>query len=968
MGDRTQIPALRFDVLGTLRVRDETAEILITRPGYRRTLLWLLLDAGRPVDRDVLIERLWPHVVPPSAKNTLQHYIAGLRRVLGSTSIRTVSNGYEVALDDVVLDVREFEVLGDLVHRASRDGYVERAVSLADSALGYWRGDPFHDLNGDDDAIPTIRRLERSKRQIEEVRLASLIDMGAPERAIAQLEALVLAEPLRERLWEMLMLARFRTGEQADALRAYRAARRVLADEVGLEPGPGLVHMEQQILRHDPSLTDVALPRRTNLPPAESELMGRSADLATLRDLLASSHVVTITGPPGMGKTHLATDTARSMLKDFEDGVWLVSLRSESTMREVTRAFSAGVEADTGADLTKLATHLRHLDALVVVDNAEHVAHECRRVVAEALKGAGDLRFLVTSRTPLGVLSETVWRLRGLDTSSLSPEVLSPAADLLVGRVQMVESAFRVTVENAPKLNAIAERADGVPLAMVLMASWLPAVGLDEVVGLIHLQSGNADAASGRATIEDALEWSYRLLSPSDVGYFESLAIFVASFDLDAAQAVAAPALDRRAMIGVMARLVEASLLETIRSNDGALRYRMLLPIRDHAYHRLEESEDHSRVREAYLSVYANRSVAFGSSGTGIAGVVLGPVDQDIGDYRAVMRCALDDGHPEIAADIASGLTEYWFARFLSVEGREWLAEAACGASSGATALHSWSAGFLAYLDDDGAAAREHYMASLKTAMALGDDPARARALFGLGRAQLFEIDSAEGVRHIEDAIGIWADEPSTLRMRTEAHLMLGMRATRLGAVDDAHLAIASGLLEAVQDGSLASALARYQSLGAWNRGEFDVAVEQARRAVLAARNAGDRPKLCGALSQLAIAQSSDGNDRSAARAMFEAMDIVEHGSAADVAQVLAGSIPVLIASGRRTEAFDVLAILDRQYLIRGVGSADFDLQAAGEWRSELTGVSASGMSDDEVVGRVRDILQSTVDAETPDT
>lgn len=958
MKDGARESVLHFDALGSLRVRGETSEILISRPGYRRTLSWLLLDAGRSVDRDVLIDRLWPDDVPRSARNTLQHYIAGLRRILGQHRIRTVAHGYEIDLERVELDVREFDVLSDLVHRASRDGYVERAVSLADSALGYWRGSPFRDLDGDDDASAEIRRLERSKREIEELRLASLIDMGAPGRAIAELEALVLTEPLRERLWELLMLARYRTGEQAEALRAFQQVRRVLAEEVGLEPGPGLVQMERQIMRHDPSLTDVALPRRSNLPPAESELMGRSSDMAALRGLLATSHVVTITGPPGMGKTHLAIDTARSLLEEFEDGAWLVSLRSETTMQEVTRAFAAGLESDTGADLTRLTTHMRHLDALVVVDNAEHVAPECRRVVAEALKGADGLRFLVTSRAPIGVSAETVWRLRGLDTDSMRPDVLSPAADLLAGRIQMIESAFRVTVDNAPKLNAIAERADGVPLAMVLMASWLPAVGLDEVVDLLHVQPGSAETSHGPATIEDALEWSYRLLSPSDVGYFDSLAIFVASFDLDAAHAVAAPELDRRAMIGVMARLVEASLLETIRSSDGALRYRMLLPIRDHAIRRLEASDDHARVREAYILEYVARSVAFAASGAGVSGVVLGPIDQDIGDYRVVMQGSLDDGRPTLTADIAAALTEYWFARFLASEGRDWLKRAAAEASSRPTSLHSWSAGFLAYLDDDGDAAREHYMASLETASVCGDDPARARALFGLGRVQLFGVDSLEGAERIEEAIRIWADEPSTLRRRTEAHLMLGMRSTRLGASNDPHIAIAAELLQDVQDQSLASVLARYQSLGVWNRGEFEAAVELASSAVLAAREAGDGPKLCGALSQLAVALDSTNDARGAATAMLEALDIVERGSTADVAQVLMGSVPVLISGGHGGLAVDVLAMVDEEYELQGVGSVDSDLDAIGAWRAKLNDVTPDGLSGSDAVARVQRVLQ----------
>ncbi len=957
MPERPDLSVLQYEVLGSLRVRNGADEVSITRPGYRRTLSWLLLEAGQPVDHEVLIERLWPEEIPPTARNTVQHYIAGLRRALGRDSIRTVSHGYEIDLADASLDSRDFDLLSDLTHRSSRDGYVDRAVAFADRALDLWCGNPFQDIADSEAAAPEIRRLVRVRQQIEEVRLASLIDMGQPELAIPDLESLVVSDPLSERFWELLMMARFRMGEQAEALRAFQEAKRTLSDEVGLDPGPGLVLIEQQILLHDPTLTDVIVPRRTNLPPTESDLMGRTSDVEALRELVTAGPVVTITGPPGMGKTHLAIETARSMLDEFEDGVWLVSLRSESTMKDVTRAFATGVGADTGTDLERLLAHLRHLNILVVIDNAEHVATECRMILAEALRGANGLRFLITSRATIGLSPETVWRLRGLDTSAASSGVLSPAAELLVGRVQMVEPAFRVTKANAATLNRIAARADGVPLVMVLMASWLPAVGLDEVVDLIQPRTSDVEEDPGPAIIEDALEWSYRLLPPGDVDYFNRLAIFVSSFDLDAAHAVAGPDVDRRRMIGVMTRLVEASLLETIRADDGGLRYRMLLPIRDQAIRQLERSDGFDRVRQAYYETYRDRALAFAAAGTGRAGVVLGPVDQDIGDYRAVMESALGAGNPDVAADIAAGLTEYWFARFLSTEGSGWLDQAERAMPGEPSALRSWASGFLAYLDDDGETARSHYARSLEAAGASGDEALRSRALFGLGRVQLFEIDTLEGVDRIEEAILICSDDPAMLRLRAEAHLLLGMRATRLGAEHDVHLETATEILADLQDPSLASSLARYQSLAAWNRCEFASAVELASVSVSAARAAHDAPKLCGSLSQLSLAHCRNGDNAKAATALLEGLDIVKDGNLADAAQVLSGGIGLLISTGHRSEAAGALAMLDKQYERHGVGDADFDLAVTRLWRAELGDTQPGTWIGPDLVKHIRDVL-----------
>ncbi len=956
MTDAPTSEGVWFGVLGDLRIRGTRGDVTLTRPGYRRTLAWLLLDAPRRVEYDELIDRLWPDEVPPTARNTLQHYVSALRRALGKDRIVTVGGGYELQLTDAVLDAREFDVLVDLAHRASRDGYVERAVSLADSALEMWRGRPYQDVSGSDAALPEIRRLTRSRQEIEEVRLASLIDMGRPQLAVPELEAITHAEPLRERPWELLMMARYRSGEQAEALRAFHTARAQLAEQVGLEPGPGLVRLERQILRHDPTLVEVTVPRRTNLPPPECELLGRSEELATLAELATRGPVVTLTGPPGMGKTHLAIETARSMVDVHEDGVWMVSLRAETTMQEVTRAFSTGVGVDTGADLEKLTTHLRHLDALIVIDNAEHVTAECRRVIAEALKGSHALRFLVTSRVPIGVSGETIWRLRGLETDTVEAGTLSPAAELLTWRIQMVESSFRVTRANVDKLNAIASRADGVPLAMVLMASWLPAVGLDDVVDLMSSQQG----APGAATLDNALKWSYRLLSPEDVDRFNSLAVFVASFDLDAAHGVAGPELDRRAMIGVMARLVEASLLETLRAPDGSLRYRMLLPIRDHAVSLLEGSGHLERVHAAYIAVFHARAREFTAEGSSTAGLVLWPVDQDIAEYREVMRLALTLREPDVTADIASGLTEYWFARFLASEARTWLARAAQLSSRPPTAFHSWAAGFLAYLDDDRDAARRHFRASLDAASSDGDDPMRARALFGLGRLELFHAEGTLGAEHIEEAIAIWADDPCTLRLRTEAHLLLGMRATRLGATTDPHLTAAASLLDTVDDASLQSSLLRYRSLSAWNRGEFGAAAALAADAVAAARRADDAPKLCGALTQLSFSLTGNGEPAEAARVMLEALDVVEGRSLADVAQVLSGAVGLMLDGGHHSEAAEVLALLDEQYELAGMGPVDTDLAVVGEWRSRLAGIEPPDRPAADTIEAARRVLVDT--------
>jgi DNA-binding SARP family transcriptional activator len=237
---------VEFAVLGPLEVRSDGRAIPIGR-GKQRTLLALLvLNAGRIVPTERLIDELWGDDPPATASTALQVYISRLRKALGGNAIATRDPGYVVEVARDSIDLFRFE----RIVREARVADPERAVVLLREALELWRGPPLADVD-----------LRREAERLDELRLDALeacleleLGFGRNAELVHQLEALVREQPLRERFREQLMLALYRSGRQAEALDAYRDARRTLVEELGIEPGDRLQQLEQAILRHEPAL------------------------------------------------------------------------------------------------------------------------------------------------------------------------------------------------------------------------------------------------------------------------------------------------------------------------------------------------------------------------------------------------------------------------------------------------------------------------------------------------------------------------------------------------------------------------------------------------------------------------------------------------------------------------------------------------------------------------------------------
>ena len=263
-------PKLQFGILGPLEVTRDGAVVDLGARKQRAVLAVLLLNANRVVPTERLIDELWGDAPPDTARSALQVYVAALRKALGSEggTLRTSAPGYVLDVELGALDLDRFVALRSEAHAAGDEG---RRSELLREALELWRDRPLADLSAEPFAATAVARLEEQRLEVLEQRIDADLALGRHASLVGELEALVAEHPYRERLRAQLMLALYRSGRQADALRVYRTGRRTLDDELGLEPGPELRELEAAILRHDARLSPDGL-----VPPALDEPVERS--------------------------------------------------------------------------------------------------------------------------------------------------------------------------------------------------------------------------------------------------------------------------------------------------------------------------------------------------------------------------------------------------------------------------------------------------------------------------------------------------------------------------------------------------------------------------------------------------------------------------------------------------------------------------------------------------------------------
>jgi predicted ATPase/DNA-binding SARP family transcriptional activator len=601
-------------ILGPVEAHSPDGKIPVGGPRPRTLLALLAMRVGEIVPLDRLIDELYGSEPPSDAANALQGQVSRLRRALGDTSlIEFHPAGYRLALPADQVDAHRFAGLAADGRQALEQGDPQAAESLLSEALQLWRGPALADVDAADHAT----RLEQQRSTATSSLIAARIRLGKAD--VQEIADLVRQHPLDERLRGYLMQALNQQGRQAEALQAFEDAKAVLADELGTDPSAELRAIHLQILRGQ---------THRELPAQLTSFVGRQEELQRIASL--TSRLVTLTGPGGAGKTRLALQSAGP-------GAIFVDLAPVKDVAAATLQ-ALGLKETVLAPVDRLTLALRERDALVILDNCEHVIVQAAQLAQQLLSTCPSLRILATSREALGITGETL-----CPVPPLKPE---QSVALFVDRARLVNSGFTQDQHTID----ICRELDGLPLAIELAAARTRTLTTQEISGRLGdrfrlLTKGNRAAAPRHQTLRAVVEWSWDLLDEDERDLAASLATFSGGASLEAVEQVC------RHDIEVLEALVDKSLVE---ATDG--RYRMLETIREFCSQHRRVDAEHA----AYFLALAHRADPELRRRNQVEWFAR--LTAEHANLLQAVEWATEHD-PDLALDLVSGLSWYWYVK-----------------------------------------------------------------------------------------------------------------------------------------------------------------------------------------------------------------------------------------------------------------------------------------------------------------
>lgn len=709
--------------------------------------------------------------------------------------------------------------------------------------------------------------------------------------------------------------------------------------EFELRDIPGRQRLLQ--VRHPQLMASFPSPRtksaaRTNLPNQRTTFVGRLRERDEVARLAVPGRLVSVVGPGGAGKTRLSLEVAGHIGPAFADGAWLIELAGLSRGDDldaflVSALRELGVVGEAHGPATELRPYvlsaLAERQAVVVFDNCEHVIDAVACFVDELLAAAPRVAVLATSREPLAVLGELVWRIPVLDETN--------ATRLFLDRLAQFDAA---SVEAGRDLGAVRElcgRLDGLPLAVELAASRAATMGVADLAKSLdrrlHALAGGPRAADPRQrSLHALIDWSYELLDPAERAGLRSLSVLPASFSLDVAMAVM-PGADQ---LTVLDGLVRKSLVVAEALDGGPSRYRLLETVRafaaEHLDGRGERAETNQRLAEGAVDLLADAIPKL--SGPDQA-AWLDRLDADLPSFRAAMEWCLTTA-PTTALALAAPLGQVLGTRGAVVEGRWWAERAVALAPVEPTrplAQVLAAAGTLSRMQGDLASARAHHERQLEVSRALGGDELVAGALSALGNVLVLQHDLAQAAEAFETSyhlrLGL-SDEVGIMRSLNN----LGVLAGLLGRADDAARYYEELLERARTRGDtrvIGQTLHNLADLCA-DAGHLDGAATLLDEAAVHLRSVGDKRSLgiTGGL-RAAVARRMGLTAEALTRGVAALDHLVDVGDPVAVGLVVDGVAAALVEAGTEPACYDAAVLLAATAELPG-GSAEQGLTEEG--------------------------------------
>lgn len=641
--DRTSL-ALCVDVLGPLALRVGGRPVEVPGARRRALLALLALESGRGIGAERLVDCLWPEETPDNAVQALYNHVSRLRGHLGPLAGRLERDGagYRLHLAPDELDVDAARRLAREV--AAPQTTPDRAAALARTALDLWRGPALEEFR----ALPA---LEVESVRLDELHLRLVDDLVEARLALgdrtvtSDAAAAASASPLRERTALLHVRALAADGRTAEAMAAAHAYRRRLVDETGLDPGPALAELEQQVAAGTvgaavPDLAPGRAVRRVVARP-DGPLVGRQHDREEVLRLLGTNATVTITGPGGVGKTRLALDVAADPVASHDgDGV-VVDLAAVDRPGRVCQAVASTLGLRTTGDVHPhdVALALGDRRLLLVLDNCEHVRDACQELVVAVRRAARGVRVLATSRVTLHVPGEYVVRLQPLpvprDALDLDSLRRQPAVRAFVEHARRRRADFELSVDEADDVVEVLRRLDGLPLGIELAARQVAVMPLravrdrlDRALDLVTGRHGGDD--DRQRTLRATIGSSYRLLDDDEQRLLRALAPFPGGVDLATVEVLARDVDGPGDPLDLLHRLVDASLVV---ADAVTARYRLLFTVRAFLVDELRTTGELAEAETRFLDRCLAVAVELGAD-------IVGPQEPDA-DRR--LRAELDN-------------------------------------------------------------------------------------------------------------------------------------------------------------------------------------------------------------------------------------------------------------------------------------------------------------------------------------
>jgi predicted ATPase/DNA-binding SARP family transcriptional activator/DNA-binding CsgD family transcriptional regulator len=761
--------AVRIWLLGGFKV--SIGSRLIEKSAWRlrkaSALVKLLaLAPDHRLHREQVMDLLWPDLGKKAASNNLRQTLHAARGFLDPRAGARYLASEDEALvlfpgGSLWVDLEVFEETA-LTARRSGDPAAYRA------AIDLYAGD----------LLPEDRYEEWTEGRRENLRqlyLALLIELAGLyeerdeyEAAIEVLRNATATEPTLEEAHAALMRLHALSGRPERALAQYERLRNALIEELGTQPGAATRRLRDEIaagrlppaLPTGPSRMEPSVAGRHNLPTPRTSFVGREREIVEVKRMLSMTRLLTLTGAGGSGKTRLALEVARDLISVYPDGVWLVELAPLSEGELVAQEVAGAMEVPErpGAPLTDtLVDALGDRGLLLVLDNCEHLVEAAAQLGDTLLDSCPRLRVLATSRESLGIQGEVLWQVPPLSLPATTDgetgvEGLSryEAVRLFVDRARLRLPDFGLTEANAGAVARICRKLDGIPLAIELATARMGALAVEQVaqrleVSLGLLSGGSRTAEPRQRTLRATLDWSHDLLSDAERVLFRMLSMFAGGFTLQEAEAVCSGgAIEEDEVLDLLGALVDKSLVVAGAAAGGAVRYRMLEPIRQYAREKLEESGEAPEVQGRHAAFFlalaeeAEPELAGPQQSAWVE-----RLDEEHDNLREALSWALERGQADLGLRFGGALWRFWYQRGYLSEGIGWVERVLTGGESAPARVKALEGmGWMSQFQGEIGRAESTYKEMLEISRELGDKGNVATALNSLGTVAAQQGDS----------------------------------------------------------------------------------------------------------------------------------------------------------------------------------------------------------------------------------